>query len=791
MMRPRWKKPVSDLMSYKGRSLLVVAAIAIGTWGIGSILTSYVILEKDIRSNFLGTKPASATLWTSQEPSDELVAAVRALPAIGEAEVRQSVMGRMLVGEDTWVAIRIFVVKDFDRMRLATFTLEGGHPPGDDEILIERDGWRLMATPVGGRITLRLKDGPRRTLRISGQVHDPGQPPSHMDHVVYGYIGSGAYQSLLPNGESNELLVSVSEGPFDREHIRSVTRDLRSWLSARGIETTRIEVPIPGRHPHQGQLNSLLFLQGAIGLLSFVLCGVLIVNIMAVLLARQVRQIGIMKAIGATPWQVVGLYYFSVASLGALAALVGVPLGVLGGKAYAQFAARELNFNILTTQLPVWVYLALGAAAILMPILVATFPILKGTRVSVLQALGDHGLGASSEGRGWDAASRSGLPRPLLLSVRAAFRRRGRMLFTVGTLALGLTIFATALNLRATLSHTLSQSAATQRFDVSAFLGQAYPIDRVAEALRGVDGIQEVAYWQGGSSSIVYADGTESNVYPIVASPVPTRMLDPVMLAGTWFDSDQARSVVVNQQLTKAEEGLVVGRTLDLQIGARTERLRVVGIIKEMGALPTAYIPQQTWLRIVGDRESTTNLRIVASPEAKAAPRQLGRRLESQLELAGLDVSSTVRKAEHLQVIEDHLDVITNFLLASSLLALTVAGLGLISTMNINILERTRETGVMRAIGATLRDIRTMVLVEGLVVGVLSWVAGLILAIPLSDTVSNFFGALIFQTPLDLTVSKAGAPMSFVVMVVFVALATASAAAATARSSVRDALAYD
>ncbi len=249
--------------------------------------------------------------------------------------------------------------------------------------------------------------------------------------------------------------------------------------------------------------------------------------------------------------------------------------------------------------------------------------------------------------------------------------------------------------------------------------------------------------------------------------------------------------MVVNQQLTKAEEGLVVGRTLDLRIGARTERLRVVGIIKEMGALPTAYIPQQTWLRIVGDSESTTNLRIVASPETKAAPRQLGRRLESQLEAAGLDVSSTVRKAEHLQLIEDHLDVITNFLLASSLLALTVAGLGLISTMNINILERTRETGVMRAIGASLRDIRTMVLVEGLVVGVLSWMAGLILAVPLSDTVGKFFGALIFQTPLDLTVSKAAAPMSFVVMVAFVVLATASAGTATSRASVREALAYE
>jgi putative ABC transport system permease protein len=792
MISPRWKKSLSDLTAYKGRSLLVIAAIGLGIWGVGSILASYVILEKDMRTNYLGTRPASATLWTQDNVTPVLVAEVSGRPAIDRAEVRQAMLGRLLVGQDTWLALRLFVVEDFERLRLNTFTLEKGRWPRAGEVVIERDSWRLAGIPEDGDITLRVGDGPRRTLRVTGRAHDPGQPPAHMDHVVYGYISQETYRTLLPDGPLNQLLVSVAERPFDREHIRAVTRDLRTWLDARGVQTTRIDVPVPGRHPHQGQLESLLFLQGSIGLLAFLLCGILIVNIMAFLLARQVRQIGIMKAIGATPTQVVGLYYFSVACLGTLGALLGVPLGVLGGKGYAAFAARELNFTIFTTQLPLWVYLALVAAAIAVPALAATVPILRGTRITVLQALADHGLGAATATEGGPArSSRALLPRPLKLALRAAFRRRGRTLFAIATLALGLTIFAIALNLRATLSSTLSQSALTQGFDLSVFFGRAYSVDRIAPALEGVEGVRETVYWHGGFGSIAHSDATLSNTYPIVAPPVPTRLLDPVMLEGAWFDGDLARAVIVNHQLARAEPSVVVGATLDLRIGTRTERLRVAGIIKEMGALPTLYLPRGTLLQITGEGDATTNLRVVAAQADRAAQLELSRRVEHRLEAAGIDVSTTVRKTEHLKLIEDHLKVITNFLLASSLLALIVAGLGLISTMGINMVERTREIGILRAIGATPRGIGAMIWAEGLLIGVLSWVVGLALAVPLSDVVSQFFGSLIFDTPLDLTVSSAGAPLAFVVMAVFVAVATLSAAVGITKTSLRDALAYE
>lgn len=795
MISAQWKKALNDVVAYPGRSLQVVVAIAVGLVGIGSVLTSYVILTRDMPTNYLGTNPASAVLWTEQPLTELQRARVLKLPEIAAVEGRRSFMGRILTGPNQWQPIRIFAVEDFQHLQLNTFTFEAGQAPTESEIAIERDSWRLIKTPIGESLSLRLKEGARQTLRISARVHDPGLAPAHMDHLVYGYVRASAYERLAGANADDlpRLLISVSSQPFDRDHLRAVALRTKAELEAQGARVARLEVPVPGRHPHQGQLESLLFLQAALGLLSFVLCTILILNITAFLLARQVKQIGVMKAIGASPAQVMRLYFVSIAGLGSIGALIGVPLGIAGGLAYARFAAHELNFNLFTTEAPAWVSAALMVTAICMPLLVALGPIWRGTRVSVLTALADRGLGTPlGTATQQTMSGTSLLPRPAMLALRAAFRRRGRTFFTMATLALGLAILSIALNLRATLQHTLNQSSESERFSLSVYLGRPYSRTRLEAVTSNLDGVRSVSLWQGNAASLVYGDGTQSNPYPLVAPPVPTPELAPVLIAGAWLSTtDALDEVVVNQALINEERALQVGSTLTMLIEGRPVSLRLVGITKEMSSLPALYVRDATLNRLLQRPPEFTTMRIATVDEAPVAQRALSELVEQRLEAAGLDVIATVRKAEHLKMIDDHLKIITNFLLVSSLLALVVAGLGLLSTTSINLIERSRETGVMRAIGASLGTLRGLFLLEGLTVGALAWLLGQALAWPLSAVVSEFFGSLIFKTPLELKVAPAGPPMSFAVMLVFVLFAIATASAPLSRSTAHDALSYE
>lgn len=800
MISPRWRKSLSDLLAYKSRSLLVIVAIAIGLWGISSIAITRYILNKDIAANFSATHPATATLVTKQALNDSIVAALERQSWIARAELRTTVRARVLIGKDTWQTLRLFVVRDFDRLRINTFALEEGRKPGKGEIIIERDAWVLFERDgidpkrfkINGDVTMRVPGSGRHRLRISGRAHDPGLPPSRMDHVIYGYIGMDTYRMLRPGGSFNELRIVAAINVPDRAGARAVAGKVRAWLLNHGIETVRMDVPIPGRHPHQGQLDSLLLLQGAFGVLAFVLCSILIVNIMAFLLARQVRQIGIMKAIGATPIQVGTMYYLVVVVLAALGALIGIPLGLASGSSYAVFAASELNLNILTTSLPVGFYLFMFGVAILMPVVVASPPILKGSRVTVLRALSDHGLGSEGGSRASSGHSRllSGLPRPVLLSIYSTLRRRGRTIFTVAALAVGLMIFISALNLRASLAQTLQETGQAQHFDLSVSLVRAVPVERVRKALAGVKGIAETGYWQGGYGAIIYTDSTASNRYIIASPPVPPRLFEPIMLEGAWLKPESGNTIVINQQLQFEEQRLTTGAMVNVRIGTRVEFFRVVGVTREM-ALPALYMSPPNYRRLSGEGETTGSLRIVATDKGLQAVRELNQRVERALETAGIDVSSSLRKTEYLKIIDDHLDILTNMLLVSSIMALLVAGLGLVSTMGINLMERTREIGVMRAIGATSGMLYLMVFVETLLVGFLSWLGAIALAIPFSGWLSAFFGDLIIETPMPLVISPWALPASLVLMVLFVLTASFAARRAMDRMTLHEALAYE
>jgi putative ABC transport system permease protein len=120
-----------------------------------------------------------------------------------------------------------------------------------------------------------------------------------------------------------------------------------------------------------------------------------------------------------------------------------------------------------------------------------------------------------------------------------------------------------------------------------------------------------------------------------------------------------------------------------------------------------------------------------------------------------------------------------------------VGGIGLMGTLSINVLERTREIGVLRAIGASNGSVAQLVIVEGLMIGGLSWLAGMAMAYPLSCVLSSAVGIALIRTPLENTFAWSGVVVSLVVVVVLAAVASFLPAWNATRSSVRAALSYE
>src|SRR5688572_16538448 len=137
------------------------------------------------------------------------------------------------------------------------------------------------------------------------------------------------------------------------------------------------------------------------------------------------------------------------------------------------------------------------------------------------------------------------------------------------------------------------------------------------------------------------------------------------------------------------------------------------------------------------------------------------------------------------------MDVLIILLLTMVILISVVGGLGLAITMSLNVIERTREIGILRSLGAQNGVVRRVVIVEGLVIGLISWALAIPCSIPLAIWIGNSLGNSLLARPLDYTFSIPAVLTWLILMLVISVTASVIPAQSAAKLTIRDALVYE
>jgi len=166
-------------------------------------------------------------------------------------------------------------------------------------------------------------------------------------------------------------------------------------------------------------------------------------------------------------------------------------------------------------------------------------------------------------------------------------------------------------------------------------------------------------------------------------------------------------------------------------------------------------------------------------------------RLHDALAMANLKAVTIESVGQKGAQIRSQFDIVVYLLLTMTLLAAIVGSIGLMGMLSINVIERTREIGVMRAIGATPFAVIRLFMGEGIVVGVLSWLMAVPFSYPMAWILGDTIGNLLFQTPLDFVYSREGAIEWLLIVIALSALASLLPALRAAQMSVRETLAYE
>ncbi len=789
-MNTKLKKAYSDLRTNPGRTALVIIALVIGLWGVGSLMVSATILRSDLRENFTRTSPPHAVL-TSKKFDLLNLESFRKRSEIESAEFRDLSMQRIEVRPNEWIPLWLFGVEDFNNFTMARIYREAGQQaPDPGTMLIERDGRLISDLQLGSRA--RVRAGSRvMMVPITGISFDPAQAPATQDHFIYGYVDKGTYARITGEQVDQRLLIRVRNAGTKQDVQTAVDRIVDD-LRAQGITLASVNVPKLNEHPHQWQLNTLLLLQGSIGFLAFMLGAVMVSQLMAAILSSQVRQIGILKAVGASRGDILEIYITMALVFGIAASVLAIPLAVSSGSAFSRFVAAKLNFNILTASLPVHLYAALVAAGLLMPVLFSLPAIVRGMRVSVNQALGDYGISKVAASQTGGTAASWPLPAGAVLALRNTVRRKKRLLVTIMTMALGVAIFSTGFNVRQSLWNLLSDVKDGMRHDVQVVLRQQMPRERALAPFRSLENLDHIETWNGGvgelQSTIVATDDRTG----IIALPHDTDLFRLRIEKGRWLRGPDDPEVVLNQKAMEKYRHPKVGDYLTLKLAGKQVAFRLVGVVWELDKAKI-YMDQNQYDAIANPGHLVNSLMFVAKDKRYDTVMALKREIEKAIAPTGLDVLYVMSQAERVKVIYDHLNIILTTIVFLAFTVLMVSAMGLASATGINIMERTREIGVLRAIGATPERIYRLFVTEGVIISVVSVFLGLLLAVPLSMAASPFFGSLMLGEGaiLRFAFSPVGFWTTLATTIVFGWLASRIPARRAIKVSTREALAYE
>jgi len=797
------KKGFSDLLVYPRRSALVVFALVIGLWGVGTILVSYTVLKNDLTENYLRTSPAHVVI-TSDDFSNADLETLRSRSEVESAAFRDLSYLRVEAYPDKWLPLWLYGVDDFNDLQLATIFPESGEIiPPSGTIFIERDGQNQRVSNLGkGSVAKVRVGGEIKKLAVSGIVFDPGQPPSTQDAIIFAYTDMESFGRVTGEKTGKRMIIRIKNART-LEQVRVDSQKIAESLEARGVKIKEVEIPPFNEHPHQFQLNTLLMINGLIGALAFLMGAVLVSQLMGAILSQQIRQIGILKAIGATRFQVMEIYLFMILIFGVVSSVVAIPLAIFSGFGYARFVAGIINFDILTETLPGYIIWLMVSVGLSLPLLLSFPALLKGTKVSVYDALVDYGLGFNEKGVN-DKPSRrfffgscfgsrffSG---GVLLAFRNTLRRKKRLFVTVATMMLGVAIFDTGFNVKQSLTVFLQQNEDSMRYDVLVVLKKRVAEQEALKPFKTLENLKRIETWSGGKGQLIVSGYSTRNRLSVVAAPNDTDLIKWDLIKGQWLGTaaEGVPEIVVNQAAYEELDFPVIGGVYQLFSENKNVEVRIIGVVKQFDR-PRIYIDKSRYDQIFNPDNLVKNILFVAEQKDYDSVIDFKKEIESLIEPTGFVVANVVSQAEMSKIIFDHLNIILSILTFLALLVLFVSALGMGSATGINIMERTREIGVLRAIGATPAMILRLFTLEGMVVSVVGIALGLLLAWPLSVQSSAFFGTLIMgaNTPLDFAFSVEGFIITIAITLLFGLIASALPAKRALRVSVREALAYE
>jgi putative ABC transport system permease protein len=732
------RKAWGDLTRHRARTLLALCTLSIAIASLGFLAVPALLnaaMNRQIAGSHLydvGISTSTLDLSPAQLRALGRLPGVAAVsPAVGYATTATSAAGP----QDVELA-----GTDLASAPVNTVALFTGRMPGPGEVLADAGNARAtgFAVPNGGTIDVRAAGGRLVRLRVSGTgLNLYATPGANGSTTPVFYAPTATVQALRGVGY-NYLGFRLTD---DSTAAQSrVVAEARAYLTVQtGADpiTALPAVRAHGQWPGQSGFNHIMALLYIITILAFSSALFLISATMNTLIAGQAGEIAILKTLGGRRRQIAGVTVRTAAMLGAAAAVLGAILGIAIAYLLAGYFAVKLidvSFGFAISVPVVAASLVLGPALAV----AASLPALRrALRMPVAETLAGAGTSGYGSGRLDRLVARSGLlagtrvPGSVRMGVRNALRQKRRSAATIAQVAVAAGLAIAFLALGQSITAVISQTIGKLHFSVGVGVAStrgARPFGSqalaVAAATPGVTGAEPVE-----TSSVQY-NGQTYTAWGLGTHP----FYDYRLSAGRWFTAADiaagARPAVPPVVLGPAvarTTGARVGQILTLTLAAGPTRVRVIGIdTGQTNAGGTVYFPLPVLERLDGGPGTADSIWLTTASTAHAAIDRATTAAANRLAAAGYPVSTTEIYVAEAQITAADTAILTVVEILG-LVVVAIMLMGLVSALSMGVIERTREVGILRCLGARARQIRRVFSAEAVVLAAVGWAFGVLL----------------------------------------------------------------
>ncbi|UFQ16112.1 MULTISPECIES: ABC transporter permease [Streptomyces] len=677
------------------------------------------------------------------------------------------------------------IAGNWTRNDLRSMDITAGHSPrGPTEVMIDADTADKHDLKIGDELRTIAATGDH-TAKISGiaafKVTNPGAA------IVYFDTATAQRELLGATGRFTHVNVTADAGVSDARLKANVAAAVdKAGGSAYDIRTQK-ESADENREAVGSFMDVMKYAMLGFAGIAFLVGIFLIINTFSMLVAQRTREIGLMRAIGSSRKQVNRSVLVEALLLGVFGSVLGVGAGIglaVGLMKLMSGMGMELSTGDLTVA---WTTPVVGMAlGILVTVLAAYLPARRAGKVSPMAALRDAGTPADGRasvlraviglvltgvgGLGLYAAGQadqakdgslllgggivltlvgfvvigpvlaSGVVRVISVVLLRAFGPVGRMAernalrnprrtgATGAALMIGLALVAclsvVGSSMVASATDELDKSVGAD-FIVQPTQPGGFITQQAAEALTKADHIGHITRYKQTRADVTTPGGKAvDGVGLSAADPTYAKDLRRETVAGDLSAAYGKNAMSVGDEFAK-KHGLKVGDELKVAFEhGRTARLKVAAITSDEGTVDKGamYLNITTLEKYVpADRMPQND--IMFATAAKGQEDAAYRSLKDSL--AAYPQYKVMDQTDFKQTLKDQVGQMLNMVYGLLGLAIIVAILGVVNTLALSVVERTREIGLMRAIGLSRRQLRRMIRLESVVIALFGALLGL------------------------------------------------------------------